>query len=384
MLAETSRSAPEAPAPLPASRTHNRELYIDAFRGLMALVMMQGHVFDALVLVAARAAPLYQMQAVLHGSTAPGFLFASGFVAGLPRAPLSAAATLRRAKRLLFVLAVGYAIHLPYLSFWKTLLEATPAEKAALFACDALQVIAISQLVLLALQWMTGQRWAFAAAVLALVVLVAGPFVWASGVSRHLPLPLAAYLDMSRAPSLFPVFPFAAFVLAGAVAGAALGRQDPATRWRRGLAFGFGLMVFGALLAIPLSGRVFFWGVSPAYALLRIGALLLLLLAIEALARRATSGLKPLALLGHETLLVYVMHLLILYGGVVIGASPLMPFFGTLGYAQAALVLLAMLPAIYVTAKAWHRFKMRKPHAASLVLVFLGVAFAWEFMTRPW
>ena len=48
------------------------------------------------------------------------------------------------------------------------------------------------------------------------------------------------------------------------------------------------------------------------------------------------------------------------------------------------LVLPAMLPAIYVTAKAWHRSKMRKPHAASLVLVFLGVAFAWEFMTRPW
>jgi hypothetical protein len=350
----------------------------------MALVMMQGHVFDALVLASARAEALYQMQAVLHGSTAPGFLFASGFVAGLPRSPLSVAATLRRAKRLLFVLAVGYAIHLPFLSVWKTALEATPAQKAALFACDALQVIAVTQLGLLAVQWVTGRRWAFAAALLAVAILVAGPFVWASGVSRHLPLPLAAYLDMSRAPSLFPVFPFAAFVLAGAVAGAALGRQEPATRRRRGLAFGLGLMTFGVLLAIPLSGRVFFWGVSPAYALLRIGALLLLLLAVEALARRMSEGIKPLALIGHETLLVYVMHLLILYGGVVIGASPMAEFFGTLGFSQAALVLLAMLPAIYVTARTWHRFKMRRPHAASLVLVFLGVAFAWEFATRPW
>jgi hypothetical protein len=350
----------------------------------MALVMMQGHVFDALVLASARAEALYQMQAVLHGSTAPGFLFASGFVAGLPRSPLSVAATLRRAKRLLFVLAVGYAIHLPFLSVWKTALEATPAQKAALFACDALQVIAVTQLGLLAVQWVTGRRWAFAAALLAVAILVAGPFVWASGVSRHLPLPLAAYLDMSRAPSLFPVFPFAAFVLAGAVAGAALGRQEPATRRRRGLAFGLGLMTFGVLLAIPLSGRVFFWGVSPAYALLRIGALLLLLLAVEALARRMSEGIKPLALIGHETLLVYVMHLLILYGGVVIGASPMAEFFGTLGFSQAALVLLAMLPAIYLTARTWHRFKMRRPHAASLVLVFLGVAFAWEFATRPW
>ena len=63
---------------------------------------------------------------MFHGSTAPGFLFASGFVAGLPRAPLSLTASLRRARRLLFVLGVGYALHLPYFSLWKVLAEADP------------------------------------------------------------------------------------------------------------------------------------------------------------------------------------------------------------------------------------------------------------------
>src|SRR5687767_2886551 len=194
----------------------------------MAVVMMQGHVFDALMSPISRAEPLYLLQATLHGSSAPGFLFASGFVAGLPRAPLSWTATLRRARRLLFVLAVGYAIHLPYFSFWKTL-SATPAEKAALYACDALQVIAVTQLAVLLLQWVWGRFWVPVAATLAAIVLVAGPGVWASDVARRLPAPLAAYLDMSVAPSHFPIFPFAAFVLAGTVAGAALGRQEPAT-----------------------------------------------------------------------------------------------------------------------------------------------------------
>ena len=83
----------------------NRELYLDAFRGLMALVMVQGHVMDTLLTQAALAEPWYVWQQMLHGSTAPGFLFASGFVAGLPRAPLSLRAGLRRARRLLFVLA---------------------------------------------------------------------------------------------------------------------------------------------------------------------------------------------------------------------------------------------------------------------------------------
>src|SRR5688572_4903964 len=190
----------------------------------MALVMMQGHVFDALLSKISRADPLYQLQATLHGSTAPGFLFASGFVAGLPRAPLSLTATLRRAKRLLFVLGLGYAIHLPYFSWWKTL-SATPAEKAAFYACDALQVIAVTQLGLLALQWVFGRYWVPAAAAVAAIVLVAGPGIWASGVAQRLPAPLGAYLDMSVTPSHFPIFPFAAFVLAGSVAGNALGRQ---------------------------------------------------------------------------------------------------------------------------------------------------------------
>ena len=348
----------------------------------MAVVMMQGHIFDALVRPAARADPLYLLQAVVHGSTAPGFLFASGFVAGLPRAPLSWTASVRRGRRLLFVLAVGYAIHLPYFSVWKIGMQASRAEKAALFACDALQVIAVTQLALLGLQWIAGRRWVAAAAALAGIVLAAGPGVWASGVAHRLPAPLGAYLDMSTAPSQFPIFPFASFVLAGTVAGAALGRQEPATRRRRGLLGGFGFIAGGAVLSWPLRGIVDFWGVSPAYALVRIGALLLFLLGVEALSRR-TQAVRPLALLGHETLLVYVLHLLMLYGGVV-GASPLARHFGTLGFAQAGGVLLLMLPIVFAAAWAWHRVKARTPHAASLALLFLGVALVYEFVTRPW
>src|SRR6266545_3333797 len=116
--------APQPRSPAPARPPGKRELYIDAFRGLMALVMVQGHVCDALLTPAARAEPWYVFQTMFHGSTAPGFLFASGFVAGLPRAPLSLKASLRRARRLLFVLGVGYFLHLPYVSLWKTLAAA--------------------------------------------------------------------------------------------------------------------------------------------------------------------------------------------------------------------------------------------------------------------
>src|SRR5581483_171693 len=195
----------------------NRELYIDAFRGLMALVMVQGHMCDALLSPVARGQALYQLQTVFHGSTAPGFLFASGFVAGLPRAPLSLVASIRRGRRLLFVLGVGYALHLPYFSLWKTLGAPLP-ELQALFACDALQAIAVTQLVVLGLQWLAGGSWTVLTGVLAVLTLVAGPFVWAGHLAQGLSPAIGAYLDVSTG-SHFPLFPFATFVLAGTVAG---------------------------------------------------------------------------------------------------------------------------------------------------------------------
>jgi uncharacterized membrane protein len=381
----TLPAAPAAPLFVERRRKprQSRELYIDAFRGLMALVMVQGHVFDLLVAPAARALHLYQFEVMFHGSTAPGFLFASGFVAGLPRAPLSLRASLRRARRLLFVLGVGYFLHLPYLSLAKILARATAEEKAELFGCNPLQLIAVAQIGLIALQWLAGRRWVAAAAGAAVVVMASGPFVWASGISGRLPQWLGAYVDMSVARSQFPVFPYAAFVLAGTAAGAWLGRTDHATRRRRALQAAAGLLGAGLVLAFALAGRVDFWSISPAYVLLRLGGLVLLLIAVEWATARERPLMRGLGLLGHETLLVYVLHLVLLFGGVIFH-SPLADQAGRMGFGGAAGVLVAMLPVLYAAAWLWHRLKVRHPHAARLVLAFVTVYVAWEFLTRPW
>jgi fucose 4-O-acetylase-like acetyltransferase len=360
----------------------SREVYIDAFRGLMALVMVQGHLCDTLLSPAALAQPLYRWQTVFHGTTAPGFLFASGFVAGLPRAPLSIPASLRRARRLLFVLGVGYLLHLPYFSLWKIVAVASGAETAALFACDALQVIAVTQLAVIGLQLLARRRWILVAGALAAALLAAGPAVWAAGLSARVPPILGAYLDASLG-SPFPVFPFSAFVLAGAVAGAALGRQDAGTRRRRTLATAGVLLAAGTALGRLLAGRVDFWTVSPAYVLVRLGGLLLLLALVERATRGRVLGVKAVALLGRETLLVYALHLYLLFGGV-LGPAPLGTLAGRLGFAGAGLVLASMVPLLLAAAWIWHRTKSRFPHEASLLLAFLTVAFLYEFLTRPW
>jgi hypothetical protein len=358
-----------------------RELYLDAFRGLMALVMVQGHVCDTLLSPEVRSAVWYQYQVIFHGSTAPGFLFASGFVAGLPRSPLSVKASVRRARRLLFVLGVGYLLHLPYASFWKTL-SAGPEEKAALFACNALQAIAVTQLLVLGLQWLAGVRWTSFAGVLMLGILALGPPIWSSGISRRLPPALGAFLDNSTG-SPFPLFPYASFVLAGTLAGTLLGRQEAKTRRRRAVLLGLLLCGGGVLLVPVFEGRVDFWTVSPTYVLIRLGGLLLLLRVVEAAARRDLPGLGWLALIGHQTLLVYVLHLYLLYGGI-LGPAPLGAWAGRLGVFAAAAVLVLMLPVLLGAAFVWDSVKSKAPHEASLAVSFVTIAFLFEFFTRPW
>jgi hypothetical protein len=347
----------------------------------MALVMVQGHVCDTLLSKAAVATPLYQWQWLFHGTTAPGFLFASGFVAGLPRAPLSLRAAIRRARRLLFVLGVGYFLQLPYFSLWKTL-EASPAQMSAAFACNALQVIAATQLLVLVIQVLARRRWVGVASVLFVVVLVAGPFVWTSGLAQRVAPGWGAYLDRSSG-SVFPVFPFASFVLAGAVAGAFIGHLEPGARHRAMVRSGLVCLAAGAAMTPLLNQFVDFWGVSPAYVLLRLGALLLLMRTVEGLCTPQGRLTQALAVLGHETLLVYVVHLLALYGGV-LGQGPLAPWTGRLGFPGAFLVLGLMVPTLLAAAAAWRRSKARFPHVAELALAFVTVAVVWDFVTRPW
>ena len=114
-----------------------------------------------------------------------------------------------------------------------------------------------------------------------------------------------------------------------------------------------------------------------------MGGLVLVLAAVEWAAARGVRGIRALGLLGHETLVVYVLHLVLLFGGV-LGHSPLTDYAGRLGFGGAFAVLVAMLPVLYGAAWTWHQFKMHRPHAAHLVLAFLTVLVAWELLTRPW
>ena len=66
-----------------------------------------------------------------------------------------------------------------------------------------------------------------------------------------------------------------------------------ARRHRLEIAAGAGLLLVGGVLALVLRGRVDFWGPSPAYVFVRLGALLLLLRVVEAAATGGSRASAP-------------------------------------------------------------------------------------------
>ena len=156
-----------------------------------------------------------------------------------------------------------------------------------------------------------------------LAIVAAGPVrLGRPGLFARLPPFLGAYLD-NRTGSTFPLFPYAAFVLAGTVAGAALGRQEPRVRHRRAVGWGLGLLAAGAVLGLRCSRAGWTTGASPPPTCSCASAACCCSCASSRPLRRAgLPGTEALALLGRETLLVFVLHLYLLFGGIT-GAAPL-------------------------------------------------------------
>jgi len=275
-------------------------------------------------------------------------------------------------------------LHLPYFSLWKTLGATSAGERALLFACDALQVIAATQLFVLFLQWIAGRQWTRWAGVIAVAVIAATPLVLVLG-GRRAPPGSPRSLARREYGLALSRLSVRGVVLAGTLAGATSrpGRAASAPPPRGGL--GLGLVVLGVALSRGalgpggLLGR--FTGLTPSCG--SAGCC-----SCCAWSRPATSarvpGTRALALLGHETLLVYVLHLTLLFGGV-FGDSPLTRWHARMGLPGAFGVLLLLLPAtarrgVACGATAKHR----APHEAQLALVFVTVAFLYEFAVRPW
>ena len=374
-----------------------RYLFIDLLRFVAAFFMIQGHVFDALLSTQVKSHPLFYLHDFFHGFVAPAFLFASGVAFG--------ASTMKRweehigwgkrvrhrMQRFLGLIAIGYALHLPYFSLRKTISTASPDAIKSLLQSDVLQCVGVTLLLLqisiLVLKNRRAFEWAVAA--VAGAVIITAPLMWSAHLSGYLPMALVSYLTPENA-SWFPLFPWSAYILCGVLFGCILVNARDSARsasvMLKYAALNLGILaVSWATMYLPFNfySAHDFWKSNPAMFFVRlsvVGIVTSLIFAFERMWK--TTPYVP-SIMGRESLFIYVLHLVIVYGSVVNRglAQRIGP---TLRVAPTLAVFAGVFVAIGLITILWYRWKTEHETVASRVTIAGAAVFLLTFLIRPW
>ncbi|MBZ5495237.1 MAG: DUF1624 domain-containing protein [Acidobacteriia bacterium] len=378
-----------------ASAGGQRYAFVDLLRGLALVVMVETHVANAYLPPAARKSDFFFWLSFGNGLVAPSFLFASGFSLVL-QARRRWQGWLgfdrvfwKHMRRLGFIMLVAYYMHLPHFALSKFLVPRDqPFWKVAL-QVDVLQCIVISLLTIDVLILLTRKQALFvwAAASVGIGAALVTPWIWAQDFTSRVPLFLAMFLNPHGA-SLFPLFPWISFVMAGSCAAhlfldAVAQRSEPRFMLRASV---ISLAaIAGALVAreLPLfsAWNVGFYKTSPLYVVVRLGCVLILCAGFYFMEKRLGWIPGAIRLAGQESLLVYCAHLLLIFS--VLRQPPVASVFGReAGYGACFLLSLALILLMILSAGLWHGWKRDYPRFAKAVLIGLVVINVVTFILR--
>ncbi|MDQ3069416.1 MAG: acyltransferase [Acidobacteriota bacterium] len=336
-----------------------RRAYVDWLRGVAVLIMFTAHGTDAWTRDGDRGSVIYYIRDIVAGFGAPLFLLLAGVAIAF-----SAASRVRRgasqAEAARAVAGRGWQILGLALIFrmqmyvtggfyrWRSLLKV-----------DILNIMGPS---IAAAGWMWGLASSTAGKTCVLLVPVivlpfATPFVRAAGWLSAIPDPLEAYIRPAGGYASFTLFPWAAFVFAGAAIGVVLERAaDRASEaWRVGIITAMGVLIAAFAFAASYAPSPFpnshFWTTSPSFFYLRAGILMAAFGLAWLWSERLFGGAwQPLVLLGQTSLFVYWVHVEIVYGYLTKPIYHLLPLWASCAGVLALTVLMYFI-ARY--AKAW-------------------------------
>jgi hypothetical protein len=293
--------------------------YLDWLRGLGAIIMLQGHVFDSFLKPELRPGGTWVLSQFAGGMPPAIFLFLTGVTLAFLM-DSSERRGLQRGQRVFAAFRrSGYLFLLAFAFRTQMFLSGFPAQWTDLLKVDILNCMGFSIAVLSVMAVFRTRQRVLAAAAVGLVIALAGPLVSAADWTR-VPLAVTNYIAPSRVA--FGFFPWAAHLAFGISAGSLIRSLTPDTtdgamRW---IAAGGGLTIVIAQLCAASPRSVYaasdFWLNSPAQVLTKLGVTLVMLSGAYLWTRYgARYGAWSLVRqFGVTSLLVYWVHIELVYG----------------------------------------------------------------------
>lgn len=308
----------------------NRIIFIDLLRAFAVLQMVQGHTVDVLLSNDYRNfdSTVFSIWFFMRGMTAPIFLFTSGtvftYLFRLVKEPFLKNHRVKKGIfRFLLLVGLGYLIRYPTATVI-IFSDVTPEQWATFFTVDVLHLIGFGILFILLFAFISekvGNRDTLIFSLGALFFFGLWPLADQINWTNYFPVPIAAYF-YEKTGSLFPLFPWIGYLFCGAILGSDLAKNPLIFKTTK---FSLKLLVFGSgmillsliinLMAVNTQNDALkYWVDSIQLILLRVGFVVLLNSIVSFISLKLNRIPRLLILIGRNTLLIYVVHLVLLYG----------------------------------------------------------------------
>lgn len=304
-----------------SSRVH----LVDLLRLIATLQMVNGHTLDAVVDPARLTGHAFDVYNFFRGLVSVSFMLASGVafhlttIARIGSGALSREATMKRVRRMIEIIVIGYLLRFP-LGGWSD--DAGLVERSwnRLVEVDVLQLIGASLLLLEVVVHVLHdrRRVEIATGLLGVIVLAVSPLTEPIVAERPLAY-FTAWLGHGSG-SIFPFFPWSAYVFFGAVLGAVAFPAGGRTPTRRTF-FSLAALTSATAAVTFVLWRIPFtlWDDTmsyhsmPAFFAEKLAYVLGILALLSPLVGRIRELPWPIGELAQETLPIYVFHLLALF-----------------------------------------------------------------------
>lgn len=380
-----------APTTLPKQRL----IFIDLLRGLAAIWMIETHLVNSFLNDQYHSGWLFSTVSISNGFVAVCFIFCAG--AGFWIAASRKVEEYKKfapplwlyLKRLGFILAAAYWAHFPEFSFWR-IIRSTPEQVLSILQCDVLHCIVYSSLIALILVLILPRKtplvWIFG--LLTLCIFFATPLIWGLEIFQMMPVfPGTLFARQSVSP--FPLFPWSGYFFAGATITGLFMRSSNQRQFAKRLTI-VGILspvIIFIIKDFPFQypGWQDWWFASPGHALFRTSGIVAafgLLYLFEGFLRRFQRISDLLLLCGQESLFIYLLQGMLIYGTVAnVGIKHFLPTIVT--PFEIVILTAAIVAVCYSLAHIWHHYKEVNPARARRTLFMLSILFLVVFFLVP-
>jgi uncharacterized membrane protein len=352
-------------------KDNTRFIYIDLLRGWALIVMIEVHIFNALMLPSLKDTSWFGLLTFINGLVAPSFLFVSGFAfivsseRRIEELRKYGSYFWGKLSRIFLIFLAGYSLHLPVFSYSEIIGKASTSHLITWFNVDILQCIAAGLLLLLLLRISIKKDRLFYVVIISITILISliSPLVWKINFADHIPIFFAGYLNQLHG-SFFPLFPWLFFLLAGAVFSKfyIISRNEnrESNFIKKILIYGLFLIFLGHLfLSGPFYSTIFNIRPNPLFLYERLGYVMVMASFFWYYSAKRETKKSFVLDVSRESLLIYWLHLQFIYSKVWNGKSPEELVSGSFSVLQCITATCLLIALMVIVAKLWGSFKKK-------------------------